>query len=138
MTAIEHDDNLITIERQLVDVVVRHELGDIDLAGDTFTDWACRRYWNAITALWNADQPPSITNVVAELERRHLETSDCTAADLMFLPLGYRLHLDDYIAVLTNATRRRRLSVLLADAAESIAAGADPDSVLARITQLAS
>lgn len=131
-------DTITRIEQQLVDVVVRHALDPVDVPLTAFTDWTCNRIWTAVQTLWNRQASPTIEAVVGELEQAMLPTSACTAADVLFLAQGYRRDVDDYTAVLLANDRRRRLAILLGDASQSIAAGADPDAVLTRILEQAS
>lgn len=138
MTAdIEHDTTR-RIERQLVDVVVRHEFDRVDLPATAFADWHTARCWQAITALWDRCERPTVETVALELDTPASATWPATVADLVFLDQGQLREVDDYIAILRAADRRRRLTILLGDAQASIAAGADPDAVLNRILEVAS
>lgn len=128
-------DTTTTVERRLVDVVMRHGLERVPLLPDDFGGGRTRAYWAAITHLWDHDTPPSVERVhdilVTEGVHQHRDVTD-----LLFLPLGYRRHLDDYVAHVANAARRRRVAVTLADAAEAIYNGADPEAVLHRVQGL--
>lgn len=138
----EHTTTIATVEQQLVDVVVTHNLERVDVPLTAFADWTCSRFWTAITNIWDRGAQPTVPAVVDELDRLNLATSACTAADLMFVvrtwPLqGYLHAVDDYIAVLLGVDRRQRLAILLGDASQAVADGADPDAVLNRIIQQA-
>lgn len=138
MTVEPTADTTTVVEQQLVDVVIRRQLERIPLEPADFTNGRCAAYWRAITSLWDDNETPSIEHVHRRLRIAGVHHTDSDAADLLFLPLGYLVHVDDYIACIRVAGRRRRVAMLLADAATSIANGADTDAVLKRIQAIAS
>lgn len=129
-------DDPVDVELRLVDVVARHELGRLPLAVDDFTG---RRqdYWRATTTIWCRGDRPTVESIHAQLVADGVHTRPADVMDIACLPLGYLVHVDDYVAIVAANARRRRLSMLILDAPRAIANGTDPYVVLGRLQELA-
>lgn len=90
------------------------------------TDW----HTHILTLVLNHqdDTTPSIQQLAPHLDRDSI-------IRLIALPLGHHTDLPQLQAQLVDLARRRNTALALAHAAEAVNRGADPDTVLAQLTQ---